>query len=114
MSEPRFGAETVFRELIAPVQMRKRELMKMVIPGLTDEQYYWIMVSIVSQVVHFTMHWRNIGPQSTISSQDVCAIPGSSVLSLSVEEYMEKAIEHVTRFSAGGIMAICREDGIEI
>lgn len=114
LNEPRFGAETVFRELIIPIHKRFRELLIRVVPEIREDRILWTLISVVSQIINYVMRWRNVVQQSELPSEDLETLFVHMKLPLQVDQYMERVIAHVTLFSVGGITAICQEDGIEI
>jgi AcrR family transcriptional regulator len=114
LNEPRFGAKVVFQELIIPVKARIQVLLKELLPGLGDDRILWILISIVSQIVNYTMRWRNIVQRPDLPGNDLETLFGFADEGLQVDQYMEMVIEHITRFSTGGIMALYREDGFEV
>lgn len=103
MSEPRQGARVLVDEFIKPVRSRMLGLLGEYAPGLDVRQHQMIIGSIVGQIVFFAMYWHNHQPHPE-KPQDA----GLAFVSLAdnLEDYIEIAIDHIARFSLGGIREI--------
>ena len=66
----------------------------------------WIVGSLHGQLIHFTMRWH------VTHGGDFDASPAEAMrllfppLADDVDEYIELAVEHITRFSVAGIQAV--------
>ncbi len=104
MSEPRHGAQVIVEELIGPVRTRYLALLNELLPGLTPARLQMLMGSLVGQFIYFAMYWHN----STVEGIGNRGHgPGTASLGDTLEEYISNVIDHVTRFTLGGIRAQC-------
>ena len=106
LTEPKHGAEIICREMIAPVHTAFSNALVGVRPGLEVPECTRIISSIVGQVVHFTMRWRNTRPGEVPGhNTDHMKFAFPSLFG-SLENYITETVEHITHFSVGGIEAL--------
>ncbi len=108
MSEPRHGAKVLLEELIGPVRARMGKLLVELLPEADMTRLQMIMGSIVGQFIYYAMYWHN-------HQQAEEGMPGmaSAFVSLGddLEQYIANVIDHVTRFTLGGIREISEGGG---
>ncbi len=103
MSEPRHGARVLLEELIGPVRTKMRGLFRELLPEAGETQVQMITMSLVAQFVYYAMYWFNHR-----AMQENLPEGAASFVSLgeSSEDYIANVIEHVTRFTLGGVREI--------
>jgi len=92
-----------FREMVAPIFASFSRAITAARPGLEPDQVSWIISSIVGQIHHLILRWKK--------SEDLKSDPDSlkvmylafPPLKLSLPEYIEQVIDHITRFSTAAI-----------
>ncbi|MBU0741399.1 CerR family C-terminal domain-containing protein [bacterium] len=103
MAEPRQGARVLVEELIGPVRRRFLLLLRELLPAMSDVRLQMIIGSIVGQFVYYAMHWHNQRNMPGTAQETPLAFVS---LGDGIEEYISNVIEHVTRFTLGGIREI--------
>lgn len=104
LHESRIGGAPVCSVFIAPVHAALGEAMALARPGLDEDTVRWVIGSLIGQIVHFVMRWKRM--RSTAAAGDEGAASHRRmfpVLSGSLEDYISRTVEHITRFSIGGI-----------
>ncbi|MFO7654826.1 MAG: TetR family transcriptional regulator [Candidatus Krumholzibacteriia bacterium] len=110
MHDPRRGGTTFLRELVLPVHETFTGLLQAAAPGLGAKSASWAVMSLVGQIVHVIMRWYKCNeaqpgtPASELLAQTLPALHGPR------DEYIQAAMEHLTRFSAGGVRALAASD----
>jgi len=105
MSEPRHGARVLLKELIAPVRERIRLLLTDLLPEAEETRIQMIIGSLVGQFIFYAMYWYNHQCQRDDSPDAAAAFVS---LGDSSEDYIANVIDHVTRFTLGGIHEIMK------
>ncbi len=103
MSEPRQGGQVLFRELIGPVRTRLLVMFRVYVPEASDVQIQMVVMSLVGQFIYYAMFWHN---HRHLSDRAQDAGPPFLPMGDDVETYMQTVIDHVTRFTLGGIREI--------
>jgi AcrR family transcriptional regulator len=109
MADPRHGGEVFFQELVIPVHEAFAGALAKALPQLDADRIRWIIASIVGQVLHFVMRWQrghfhsDLGPGETIPQT---LFPP---LAQPLDQYIQQVVDHITRFSAGGIEAMIHQ-----
>ncbi|MBT3317625.1 CerR family C-terminal domain-containing protein [bacterium] len=111
LTEPKHGAEIICREMIAPVHTAFSHALIQAKPELDMPKCTRIISSIVGQVVHFTMRWRNTRPGEVPGHDTGQMRHAFPSLFGSLEDYITETVAHVTRFSVGGVEALLNEEG---
>jgi AcrR family transcriptional regulator len=103
MHDPRHGGQVFFTELVLPVHQAFATALAYARPDLTSDTIRWIIASIIGQVMHFILRWRRSQARVLEGTED--DIPGTLFppLRTTLNEYIHNVVEHVTRFSVGGI-----------
>jgi AcrR family transcriptional regulator len=104
MSEPRHGARVLFRELIGPVRARIRKLFAELLPAADERRIQMIIGSLVGQFIYYAMFWHNRQAATQEPEQGDAMFVSLGETS---EDYIANVIDHVTRFTLGGIREIC-------
>ncbi len=93
----------IFKDMIAPVFAAFSASMLRARPGLRQEQVNWLIASVVGQIHHFIM--RRLKHDSLPVDDPTRAFMAHAfpVLGESVEVYVERATDHITRFSTAAI-----------
>jgi AcrR family transcriptional regulator len=77
-------------------------------PGIDPKVASWIVGSLHGQLIHFTMRWLKAHPAPG-ERNDALGETMSAVfppLAEDVDDYIDQAVAHITRFSVAGIRAI--------
>ena len=109
--EPQYGTETICGELIGPVHRGFAGILARAMPDLPERQVFMILGSLIAQVVHFFLRWRNIRPDREGDRNTEAFRDAFPVMSETLEDYLEMVIDHVTEFTLGGIAALRGETG---
>jgi AcrR family transcriptional regulator len=96
-------AGTFFREMVAPVFGAFSRAIVAARPGLGPEQVCWISASIVGQIHHFIMRWQKRKDMESDPETLQIMLRAFPALGLSLPEYVEEVIAHITRFSTAAI-----------
>ncbi len=103
MSEPRHGAYVLVKELIGPVRESFMAHIRILLPDTDEKKIQMIIGSIVGQFIYYAMYWHNhlnmLGKSEEVELAFMSLGDG-------VEDYMANVIDHMTRFTLGGIKAI--------
>lgn len=93
----------IFKDMIAPVFAAFSAAMLRARPGLRQEQVNWLIASVVGQIHHFIM--RRLKHDSLPADDPTRAFMAHAfpVLGEAVEVYVERATDHITRFSTAAI-----------
>ncbi len=103
MSEPRHGARVLVQELIGPVRARILNLVREFLPAAEEMKIQMIIGSMVGQFLYYAMYWHN---HQTMADKSPDVEAAFVNLGNDVETYMANVIDHVTRFTMGGIREI--------
>ena len=104
MFEPRQGAQVLFRELICPVRERMLRIFLQLEPRIDEMRAQMVVMSLVGQFVYYAMFWNG---QRRMLEDRPEAEPPFVPLGSDMETYLRNVIDHVTRFTLGGIREIC-------
>jgi AcrR family transcriptional regulator len=95
-------------ELLAPMWTEFQHALVAALPGLDDVTCAWVIGSLHGQLIHFTIRWHTIhaaaghrGDQPTTFLQALFP-----PLADDVDQYIDRAVTHIARFSAAGIRAL--------
>lgn len=111
LTEPKHGVEIICREMIAPVHTAFSDALIQAKPELEMQECTRIISSIVGQVVHFTMRWRNTRPGEVPGHDTDHMRHAFPSLFGSLENYITETVEHITQFSVGGVEALLNKEG---
>jgi len=104
MHEFRSGAETLFAEVIIPVNQAFGRALALACPTLDQQRIKWIIASIIGQVIHLVMRWHR-SHQVFVDNNEL----GQTLRTLfpplgqSAAQYIAAAVDHITTFTLGGI-----------
>ena len=107
--DPRYGGETFFRELVVPIHRAFAAALAESNPDLNPAHILWIIASIVGQVIHFVLRWRRGNIPGADDSAGTIPRDLFPPLTDSLDVYIRQVVDHVTRFSVGGIEACAKE-----
>jgi AcrR family transcriptional regulator len=106
------GAEMI-RELLQPMWDGLGRAVIKHHPEVDPKLVPWIIGSLHGQLIHFTMRWR------TTHGGDCHPTPPEAIrllfppLADDLDRYIERAVEHITRFSVAGIEAVAAGKTVE-
>jgi len=105
LHDPHTTGDTFFKEFIVPLNQALASSLTKARPELDQSCIIWIIASIVGQVAHFIMRWRRGHLES--DDQDLVNAPRAlfPALAQPLDVYLRQVVEHVTRFTVGGIEA---------
>ncbi len=81
-------------------------------PGADPALAPWIVGSLHGQLIHFTMRWCSIHGGGCHDGTDAMRLLFPP-LADDVDEYIDLAVEHITRFSVAGIQALIAGQTVE-
>lgn len=103
--DPHTSGDTFFREFIIPLHQALAGALTRARPDIEPSRIVWIIASIIAQVAHFIMRWRRGHLES--KDRDLVHAPRTLFPALAepLDVYLRQVVEHVTRFTVGGIEA---------
>ena len=96
-------ADIFFKEMVAPLFGAFSRAIIAARPGLEPEQVCWVSASIVGQIQHFIMRWQKRQDMESDPETLQIMLRAFPALGLSLSEYIEEVIAHITRFSTAAI-----------
>jgi AcrR family transcriptional regulator len=109
MHDPDHGGETIFSELVIPVAHAFQRALVEAVPELGEEEAAWIQASLTAQVIHVVMRWLKRHDLDGRHRHGAILENVFPALGASRDAYIRQAVEHVTRFSIGGIRALAQQ-----
>jgi len=101
------------KEFILPMWEHLGLAIKKAIPSLSQDQLLWILGSLHGQLIHFTMRWHKSQFSCPHDSAPQVVQELFPSLADDVDTYIDRAVDHITRFSVAGIEAIAAGDQSE-
>jgi AcrR family transcriptional regulator len=102
--------DVFFKEMIAPVFAAFSRALTAAHPRLTAEDLTWVIASIVGQIHHFIVRWKKARSFEEDSEALRTMLRVFPPVGLTVEQYIEAATDHISRFSSAAILALYPED----
>ena len=98
------------QELLQPMWERVGQAVLAGLPEADPALVPWIVGSLHGQLIHFTMRWH-----THLGDRVVGGVPRTMrrlfpPLAEDVDHYIDLAVEHITRFSVAGILAVAAQD----
>jgi len=96
----------LMKEFIFPMWEHLAGAIMKAVPALSEDQIHWIIGSLHGQLIHFTMRWHKSQcscPHDTAPQTVQELFPS---LADDVDTYIDRAVDHITRFSVAGIEAM--------
>jgi len=105
LHDPHTTSDTFFQELVVPLHQAMTTALARARPDLDRSDIVWILASIIGQVAHFIMRWRR--GHLSFSDPNTGRAPRELFppLTQPLDSYIHQVVEHVTRFTVGGIAA---------
>jgi AcrR family transcriptional regulator len=100
----------LIQEILLPLWRQVGERLLAAVPGADPELAPWIVGSLHGQMVHFTMRWHKAhDPAGNPAMADTfrALFPP---LAGDIDSYIDLAVDHITRFSVAGILAVLAQD----
>jgi len=92
----------LINSVLAPLWAQLEQSLRRLQPGLEPGSAAWIVGSLHGQLVHFTMRWlQPLGPAGKGTAPAIFP-----PLADDVDQYIDLATAHITRFSVAGILAL--------
>jgi len=92
------------------------DLVRAILAGVPDADpgsAPWIMGSLHGQLIHFTMRWPGVVDDGCQRGKAEAMRLLFPPLADEVDEYIDRAVEHITRFSVAGIEAVAAGKPVE-
>lgn len=100
----------LIQEILLPLWRQVAGRVLAAVPDADPDLAPWIIGSLHGQMVHFTMRWHKAhDPASNPAMADTfrALFPP---LADDVDSYIDRAVDHITRFSVAGIVAVLDQD----
>jgi AcrR family transcriptional regulator len=106
LHDPRRGGETFLRELVIPVHEMFRGALMKAAPGLDREHASWAIMCLMGQIAHTIMRWYKRHELLKDRADGELLDRIFPHLAQPRDSYIRAAVENLTRFSVGGVLAL--------
>lgn len=100
----------LIQELMLPMWDRLGQALLECLPDADPASAPWIVGSLHGNLIHFTMRWHSIHADSCGQGVPETMRSLFPPLAEDVDEYIDLAVDHITRFSVAGIRAVVAHD----